>query len=333
MVRALDDASRDVRTSALRLAERWLSNPDSPVVAAVLKRLDDADWNVRRQLAATLGEMRQADKHAAIATLLERHGDDPVTVDAAVSSVAGSETAVLDRLLLAPAASPQRTSAIVMLSASILMGGQEPAIQRLFDLMAEDTRAAWQRGALMLGAEVAVLGAPAPDTPGGRGRGARTARRRRAVPDVPWRARGTGGSDGVQSQSWRQPRKPAAPGSGDHARARAGAGAARAEQWRRAWTACGKGARSRGMGRQAGCARRRAGAAERCRPAAVHGGTDPVPGALPGMSSGQRPRPAGSRAGPRGLGRGARPSGKSHTRHAARQGRRGRASCRRRAPP
>ena len=164
-MRALDDASRDVRTSALRLAERWLSNPDSPVVAAVLKRLDDADWNVRRQLAATLGEMRQADKHAAIATLLERHGDDPVTVDAAVSSVAGSEIAVLDRLLLAAAASPQRTSAIAMLSASILTGGQEPAIQRLFDLMAEDTRAAWQRGALMLGAEVALLGAPAPGTP------------------------------------------------------------------------------------------------------------------------------------------------------------------------
>ena len=171
VVGALDDASRDVRTSALRLAERWLSNPDSPVVAAVLKRLDDADWNVRRQLAATLGELRQADRHAAIATLLERHGDDPVAVDAAVSSVAGSETAVLDRLLLAPAASPQRTSAIVMLSASILGGGQEPAIQRLFDLMAEDTRAAWQRGALMLGAEVALLGAPTPDTPGGRGRG------------------------------------------------------------------------------------------------------------------------------------------------------------------
>jgi mono/diheme cytochrome c family protein/glucose/arabinose dehydrogenase len=169
VLRALDDSSRDVRTAALRLSERWLSNPDSPVVAAALRRLDDTDWNVRRQLAATLGEMRQADTYAAIAALLERHGDDPVTVDAAVSSVAGSEMMVLDRLLLAPAASPQRTSAIAMLSASILRGGQEPAIQRLFDLMAEDRRSAWQRDALMLGAEVAVLGVPAPDTPAGRG--------------------------------------------------------------------------------------------------------------------------------------------------------------------
>jgi len=195
VVRALGDPSRDVRTSALRLAERWLSNPDSPVVAAVLKRLDDTDWNVRRQLAATLGELRQADKHAAIVTLLERHGDDPVTVDAAVSSVAGSETAVLDRLLFAPAASPQRTSAIAMLSASILRGGQEPSIQRLFDLMAEDTRAAWQRGALMLGAEVAVLGAPAPapGAPGGRGRGAGPLADAEPCPTCPGARGGPGG--------------------------------------------------------------------------------------------------------------------------------------------
>ena len=195
MVRALDDASRDVRTSALRLAERWLSNPDSPVAAAVLKRLDDTDWNVRRQLAATLGEMRQADKNTAIATLLERHGDDPVTVDAAVSSVAGSETEILDRLLMASAASPQRTSAIAMLAASVLTGGREPAIQRLFNLMAEDTRAAWQRSALMLGAEVAVLGAPAPGgTPPARGRGAGAAAAAEPCPTCPGARGGPGGA-------------------------------------------------------------------------------------------------------------------------------------------
>ena len=150
---------------------------------------------------------------------------------------------------MASAASPQRTSAIAMLAASVLTGGREPAIQRLFDLMAEDTRAAWQRGALMLGAEVAVLGAPAPGgTPAARGRGAARGRRRRAVPDVPWRARRTGRSESVQSQSWRQPLKPAAPGSGDHARARAGAGAAGPAHGRRARPACDKGARSRAHG-------------------------------------------------------------------------------------
>ena len=65
----------------------------------VLKRLDDNDWAVRRQLAASLGELPAATKEAAIATMLERHGDDPIAVDAALSGCAGSELAVLDRLL------------------------------------------------------------------------------------------------------------------------------------------------------------------------------------------------------------------------------------------
>ena len=60
------------------------SRPDTRrSTAAVLKRLDDSDWNVRRQLAATLGEMRQATALPRSRTLLERQGDDPVTVDAA----------------------------------------------------------------------------------------------------------------------------------------------------------------------------------------------------------------------------------------------------------
>ncbi|MGH9311444.1 MAG: PVC-type heme-binding CxxCH protein, partial [Vicinamibacterales bacterium] len=55
VIRALDDSSRDVRTSAVRLTERWLAQPNHPVQAALLKRLDDKDAFVRRQLAATLG--------------------------------------------------------------------------------------------------------------------------------------------------------------------------------------------------------------------------------------------------------------------------------------
>ena len=57
VARALEDESRDVRAAALRLSERWLGEAKHPLHAAVLKRLDDADWAVRRQLAASLGAL------------------------------------------------------------------------------------------------------------------------------------------------------------------------------------------------------------------------------------------------------------------------------------
>ena len=96
---ALSDANRDVRVSALRLSERWLRTPNHPIAGAVLKRLDDTDWAVRRQLAATLGELPAGSKEAALASILERRGDDPIAVDVALSGLRGIELAVLDRLL------------------------------------------------------------------------------------------------------------------------------------------------------------------------------------------------------------------------------------------
>src|SRR5690606_34671889 len=52
---ALEDRSRDVRVAAIRIAERWLSEPSHPLQAAVIAKIDDADWSVRQQLAASLG--------------------------------------------------------------------------------------------------------------------------------------------------------------------------------------------------------------------------------------------------------------------------------------
>ncbi len=72
--KALADPSRDVRVSAVRLSERWLSEPASPLQAAVLKLETDPDWAVRQQLAASLGELPGGVRETAIAGLLERHG-------------------------------------------------------------------------------------------------------------------------------------------------------------------------------------------------------------------------------------------------------------------
>src|SRR4029453_17771897 len=62
VTRALGDSSRDVRVSAIRLSEKWLGAPDHPLQKEVLKRLDDPDWSVREQLAASLGTLPAAQR-------------------------------------------------------------------------------------------------------------------------------------------------------------------------------------------------------------------------------------------------------------------------------
>ena len=165
VIPALSHPNRDVRVSALRLSERWLRTPGHAIAGEVMKRLDDTDWAVRRQLAATLGELPAGSNEAAIASVLERHGDDPIAVDAALSGARGSELAILDRLLQGAGDTPQRTAAITMLAATIVRVGDDAPIQTLLARVAETSRAPWQRSALLRGTEVALLGATMPGTP------------------------------------------------------------------------------------------------------------------------------------------------------------------------
>src|SRR4029453_19038409 len=55
VTKALTDASRDVRTSAVRLAERWLGDAGSPVQDAVLKLIDDPDWQGPEESGGAVG--------------------------------------------------------------------------------------------------------------------------------------------------------------------------------------------------------------------------------------------------------------------------------------
>jgi glucose/arabinose dehydrogenase len=98
VVKALEDSARDVRVSAIRIAERWLGE-SGPMRAAVLKRMDDADWAVHQQLAASLGAFPPGARETAAVALLERYASDPVVMDAALSGLRGSEAIVLDHLM------------------------------------------------------------------------------------------------------------------------------------------------------------------------------------------------------------------------------------------
>ena len=98
---ALEDPSREVRLAAIRIAERWLGEPNHPMQAAVLKRLDDSDWAVHQQLGASIGAFSAGARESAAVAVLERFGNDPVVMDATLSGLRGSESAVLERLLAA----------------------------------------------------------------------------------------------------------------------------------------------------------------------------------------------------------------------------------------
>lgn len=167
VTRALKDPSREVRAAGIRVAEQWLGETSHPLQAAVIERRHDADASVRRQLAASLGILPVAVRVVAVTSLLNEHGDDPITMDAAISGLRGIETIVLEKLMQTQQTlhTPQREAAIVMLAATIVRGADAAAAQRLFAWIGDDERPAWQRAAVLRGAEVALLGAAMPGTP------------------------------------------------------------------------------------------------------------------------------------------------------------------------
>jgi mono/diheme cytochrome c family protein len=189
---ALEDASADVRAAAVRISERWLGDPGHPIRTAVLKKMDDGDVTVRRQLAASLGVLPPDVRQEAVASLLGRGGEDPVLLDAALSGIRGLERAVLDRLTAA-AETSARDAAIIMLAATIVRGGQDSAVQQVLAAIADDARPARIRGAILRGTEVALLGARAPGEPEGR-RGAPPAATSLPCPKCPGGRAGPGGA-------------------------------------------------------------------------------------------------------------------------------------------
>ena len=162
VTKALKDASPDVRSSAIRLAERWLGTPNHPMTAAVLELSGDPHWSVREQLAASLGVLPPGAREVAAAAMLERHASDPVVVDATLSGLRGSESVVLEKLLQSGDQTPQRETAITMLAATIVRAGADAPILNVLASVGDTKRGDWQRSALLRGAEVALLNSPAP---------------------------------------------------------------------------------------------------------------------------------------------------------------------------
>jgi mono/diheme cytochrome c family protein/glucose/arabinose dehydrogenase len=181
--RALADRSPYVRASAVRLSERWLEDPAQPVAAAVLRLADDATWTVRRQVAASIGALPQATRIDRAIAMLERHGSDPVVVDATLSGLRNREVEVLKRILFSRGRQPSARSgrgarglaprspqadAIAMLTATVARSGDAGAVQQLIAWATDPSFGGSERLAMLQGLESGLL------TSSGRGRGSRT---------------------------------------------------------------------------------------------------------------------------------------------------------------
>jgi mono/diheme cytochrome c family protein len=154
-----------------------MSQPDQPVVAAALKLIDDKSWTVRRQLAASIGELPAAARLEPATTILTREGADPIITDAVVSSLKDLESDVLSRVLQARApqaggaparsAAAQPTEAVSMLVAAVSKRGDVAGVQKAIDIATNDATPLWQRAALLQGLDMAMPAVAARG--GGRG--------------------------------------------------------------------------------------------------------------------------------------------------------------------
>jgi putative membrane-bound dehydrogenase-like protein len=163
--KALVDKSPDVRAAGVRLSERWLTDAATPLAPSILKLVNDPSWTVRRQLAATVGELPPPVRLEQAAALLAKYGSDPILVDATVSGLRGSEADVLNRLLQ-PSAQAGEADAVAMLAAAIARSGDIATVQAIVARAVDQNSPAWQRTAVLQG-----LDAGLPAAGGGRGGG------------------------------------------------------------------------------------------------------------------------------------------------------------------
>jgi mono/diheme cytochrome c family protein/glucose/arabinose dehydrogenase len=204
VLRALNEPVADVRRSAVRLAERWVAGGRDPIVSALLTRMDDPSRSVRRQVAASLGQLPAASRSTRLAAMLERYADDPVVLDAAISGVGDQHLQVIAELSSREQATANRGTALSAVAAAITRAADERMVQSLFAAIANPEMPAWQRGALVAGTEIALLNAPWPGAIARRGGG--------PAPDAPCNTcpGGRGGPGGA-------PAFPAAPAGNDTA--------------------------------------------------------------------------------------------------------------------
>jgi mono/diheme cytochrome c family protein len=149
---ALGDASPHVRAAAIRISEPWLARSDPALHAAVTRLAADRTPVVRRQLAASLGELPSVSRESVLAVVAARNGDDPVVADLVVSALRGRELSFLGGLLSSgKAGTPpvDETPVVRALGMAVTRRADAAGVQRLLSWAVEPSRPRWQRLALL----------------------------------------------------------------------------------------------------------------------------------------------------------------------------------------
>jgi mono/diheme cytochrome c family protein/glucose/arabinose dehydrogenase len=149
------DPSPDVRAWAIRWSEPWLAQAGHPLAAAGLRLMDDPHWTVRRQLAASIGELPPAARLEPAVAMLQRYGSDAITVDAVVSGLAGLEAEVLARLLEGESHA-EAAEAVAMLTAARARSRNPGSLTPVLEEAAATRRPLWQRTALLRGLDAGL---------------------------------------------------------------------------------------------------------------------------------------------------------------------------------
>jgi mono/diheme cytochrome c family protein len=155
---ALDDSDAYVRNAGLRGAEPFLAKGDAAIQAAVLKRADDSNLQVRYQLAASLGELPREARVAQLVVLLKKYGNDQITVDAGISGLKGQEADALDQLMSDANAN---ADAVEMLSGAAAKSRDAGQMEKLIAVATNAQQSAKLRLAVLNGANTGLIGADA----------------------------------------------------------------------------------------------------------------------------------------------------------------------------
>ena len=155
--KALADSNPYMRLAGLRGAEPFLAKDDSALKAALLQLSDDPSWQVRRQLAASLGELPREERLNRVVPLLRKYRNDPMTVDAGISSLRGQEALALERLLPEPGTAAD-ADMVEMLAGAAAKSRDAGQMQKLIDLATGNKQPDRLRLAMLNGAATGLAG-------------------------------------------------------------------------------------------------------------------------------------------------------------------------------
>jgi len=146
---ALNDPHPAIRRHAIRLSERSLETPH--LAAAVLQLTQDADVNVRYQLALSLGEWNDARAGEALGQLARSDLDDQWMRAAILSSASLFPSVILRSALTVSSDSPARKDMLDQLIATAVGSENKKALEEMLALIAPQegkTVEPWQLAAL-----------------------------------------------------------------------------------------------------------------------------------------------------------------------------------------